>query len=92
MRVGVANLLGDAPPDQRELLAAMENDTSGNLLLDHLFVKNLGADPVIRAHRIFDQPVSIESLVPVSELRPEDSPKLTHPSDHFGVEVEIDLQ
>ncbi len=76
---------------EENLILLEEEDTSGPLLLDHLFVKNLGAVG-IKARRIFDQPVAIESLVPVSELQPEDSPKLTHPSDHFGVEVDIELQ
>jgi hypothetical protein len=30
-------------------------------------------------------------LIPPPELLPEDSPKLTHPSDHFGVELDIKL-
>ena len=62
---------------------------SGGKLLDHVCVKNLEATSGLRARRVFDTPVSIEALVPPSDLQPEDSPKLTHPSDHFGVELEV---
>jgi endonuclease/exonuclease/phosphatase family metal-dependent hydrolase len=61
---------------------------TGNELIDHVFVKNLPATSRFVAARIFDDPVSIEALVPPSELQPEDSPMMTHPSDHFGVELE----
>jgi hypothetical protein len=54
-------------------------------------VKNLETANAIVAERVFDDPVSIEALVPPSELEPEDSPMLTHPSDHFGVELDIPL-
>ena len=74
------------------LILLEEGDASGSLLLDHLFVKNLDPSLGIKARRIFDQPVAIEALVPESELSPEDSPKLTHPSDHFGIEVDIELE
>jgi endonuclease/exonuclease/phosphatase family metal-dependent hydrolase len=67
-----------------------EGDT-GHWLLDHVFVKNLETADAIVAERIFDDPVSIEALIPPSELEPEDSPMLTHPSDHFGVELDIPL-
>ena len=67
-----------------------EGDT-GHWLLDHVFVKNLETANEIVAERVFDDPVSIEALVPPSELEPEDSPMLTHPSDHFGVELDIPL-
>jgi 5'-nucleotidase len=60
-------------------------------LLDHIFVKNLGATAPIVAERVFDDPVLIDALDPVSELAPEDAPLLTHPSDHFGVQLNIPL-
>ncbi len=63
----------------------------GGTLIDHVFVKNLPASNRIIAERVFDDPVSIEALVPPSELQPEDSPMMTHPSDHFGVELEVSL-
>jgi endonuclease/exonuclease/phosphatase family metal-dependent hydrolase len=62
---------------------------TGGILIDHVFVKNLEANTQLRASRVFDTPVSIEALVPPSELKPQDSPKMTHPSDHFGVEIDI---
>lgn len=62
---------------------------TGGLVLDHVFVKNLDATTRLSATRIFDQPVAIEALVPPSELQPADSPMLTHPSDHYGVEVDV---
>lgn len=62
---------------------------SGGLMLDHVFVKNLESVSSLNAKRIFDDPVTIEALVPPSELQPEDSPMLTHPSDHFGVELDV---
>ncbi|MDH4041872.1 MAG: endonuclease/exonuclease/phosphatase family protein [Gammaproteobacteria bacterium] len=62
---------------------------TGGTGLDHVFVKNLEAGSSLVARRVFDTPVSIEALVPPSELMPEDSPKMTHPSDHFGVEVDV---
>lgn len=65
--------------------------SSGDFLLDHIFVKNLDSTNAIVAERVFDEPISIEALDPPSELQPEDSPMLTHPSDHFGVELEITL-
>jgi endonuclease/exonuclease/phosphatase family metal-dependent hydrolase len=67
-----------------------EGDT-GHWLLDHVFVKNLETADAIVVERVFDDPVSIEALVPPSQLKPEDSPMLTHPSDHFGVELDIPL-
>jgi endonuclease/exonuclease/phosphatase family metal-dependent hydrolase len=72
-----------------ENLLLQPDGAAGGTLLDHVFVKNLGDTSSARARRIFDQPVSIEAQDPVSELKPEDSPQLTHPSDHFGVEVQI---
>jgi endonuclease/exonuclease/phosphatase family metal-dependent hydrolase len=62
---------------------------SGDTLLDHVFVKNVKDPGAIVAERVFDDLVSIEALVPAAELQPEDSPMLTHPSDHFGVEITI---
>lgn len=63
-----------------------------NKLLDHVFVKNLETAGPIVAERVFDDPVSIEATVPPSELQPEDSPIMTHPSDHFGVELSVPLR
>jgi endonuclease/exonuclease/phosphatase family metal-dependent hydrolase len=74
-----------------ENLILEPGDGSGGTLLDHVFVKNLQATDGIVAERVFDDPVSIEALDPPSELQPEDSPMMTHPSDHFGVELEIPL-
>ena len=64
---------------------------SGNFFLDHIFVKNVVTTTPIVAERVFDDPVSIEATVPPSELQPADSPTMTHPSDHFGVELELRL-
>tara|TARA_R110001599_G_scaffold353231_1_gene591029 strand:- start:110870 stop:112099 length:1230 start_codon:yes stop_codon:yes gene_type:complete len=64
---------------------------TGNYLLDHIFVKNLVTTSPIVADRVFDDPVSIEATIPPSELLPDDSPTMTHPSDHFGVELELTL-
>lgn len=72
-----------------ENLLLQPDGNSGGTQLDHVFIKNLDASARTLARRVFDDPVSIEALVPPSELKPEDSPKLTHPSDHYGVEVEI---
>ncbi len=72
-----------------ENLLLRPDGATGGTLLDHVFVKNLGDTSSVRARRIFDRPVSIEAQDPVSELKPEDSPQLTHPSDHFGVEMQI---
>ena len=72
-----------------ENLLLLPEGATGGTLLDHVFVKNLGDTTSARARRIFDQPVSIETQDPVSELKPEDSPLLTHPSDHYGVELQI---
>jgi endonuclease/exonuclease/phosphatase family metal-dependent hydrolase len=72
-----------------ENLLLIPGGGTGGTTLDHVFIKNLKATAALSAERIFDDPVSIESSDPVSELKPEDSPQLTHPSDHFGVEVEV---
>jgi len=72
-----------------ENLLLKPGGNTGGTTLDHVFVKNLESTARFSARRIFDQPVSIEALVPPSELQPADSPKLTHPSDHYGVELEI---
>lgn len=74
-----------------ENLILLEQASSGNYLLDHVFVKNLATASDADALRVFDNTVSIEALIPPVELKPEDSPKLTHPSDHFGVEIEVAL-
>ena len=74
-----------------ENLILEEEGVSDNTLLDHVFVKNLETSDSIVADRVFDDPVSIEALDPPSELQPEDSPMMTHPSDHFGVELDIRL-
>jgi len=63
-----------------------------NYLLDHIFVKNMVTTSAIVAERIFDDPVSIEATIPPSELQPADSPAMSHPSDHFGVELELRLR
>jgi len=73
----------------KENLLLKPEGEKGGTVLDYVFVKNLAATSSLTADRVFDDPVSIEALVPPSELQPEDSPMLTHPSDHFGVEVEI---
>jgi hypothetical protein len=77
-----------------ENLVLIEEDASDNspdLLLDHVFVKNLATADEIRIERVFQNTVAIEALIPPSELQPEESPKLTHPSDHFGIELDIPL-
>jgi hypothetical protein len=58
-------------------------------MLDHVFVKNLDSITRFDAKRIFDEPVAIEASIPPSELQPEDSPMLTYPCDHFGVELDM---
>ncbi len=63
----------------------------GNVFIDHVFVKNAGDAAAMTAQRIFDDPITIEALDPQQELSAEDSPLTTHPSDHFGVQVEIPL-
>jgi hypothetical protein len=63
----------------------------GNELLDHVFIKNVENSNEIIAERVFDDPVEIQALEPVQELSLEDSPLTTHPSDHFGVKVDIPL-
>lgn len=65
---------------------------TGSWVLDHVFVKNIKNPDAIVADRVYDDPVSIEALIPPSELQPEDSPIMTDPSDHYGVEVEIRLR
>jgi endonuclease/exonuclease/phosphatase family metal-dependent hydrolase len=77
--------------NDENLILEMEGG-SGDFLLDHVFVKNLDRTNAIVAERVFDDPVSIEALVPPAELQPEDSPMMTHPSDHFGVELDIKLR
>lgn len=77
--------------NDENLILEMEGG-SGDFLLDHVFVKNLDRTNAIVAERVFDDPVSIEALVPPAELQPEDSPMMTHPSDHFGVQLDIKLR
>jgi|TARA_R110002073_G_scaffold73972_5_gene180733 5'-nucleotidase len=78
---------------ETENLVLQPGAGTGASLLDHIFVKNLGATATasIVAERVFDDPVNIIALDPVSELQLLDSPMVTHPSDHFGVELLIDL-
>ena len=72
-----------------ENLILQQGSGTDNTLLDHVFVKNVESADAIVADRVFDDPVSIEALDPPAELQPEDSPMMTHPSDHFGVELNI---
>ena len=92
---GFADPAGDQLPctycEEENLLLIPEGGTE-SLLLDHVFVKNLDSTDTIVADRVFDDPVSIEALVPPAELQPEDSPLMTDPSDHYGVELNIDLR
>lgn len=76
-----------------ENLLLLPGGGSEALLLDHVFVKNLAVPPTaaIVTERVFDDPVLIDALEPPAELAPEDSPMLTHPSDHFGVRLDIPL-
>lgn len=76
---------------ESENLLLQPDGGSDAYLLDHVFVKNLGATSSIVAERVFDDPIMIQALNPVSELAPEDSPLQTHPSDHFGVDLNIQL-
>ena len=74
-----------------ENLILQASGSSGNLFLDHIFIKNVVTTSPIVAERVFDDAVSIEARIPPSELQPEDSPAMTHPSDHFGVVLELQL-
>ncbi len=74
------------------ILQAENNAIVENKLLDHIFVKNLVTTRPILAQRVFDDPISIEATIPPSELQPEDSPTMTSPSDHFGVELTLPLR
>ena len=76
---------------EAENLLLQPGGGSGAFALDHIFVKNLGATAPIVAERVFDDPVMIQALNPVSELAPQDSPMQTHPSDHFGISLDIKL-
>jgi endonuclease/exonuclease/phosphatase family metal-dependent hydrolase len=92
---GFADPAGDQLPCtfcEEENLLLIPAEGTESLLLDHVFVKNLANTDAIVADRVFDEPVSIEALVPPAELQPEDSPLLTDPSDHYGVELDIDLR
>ncbi len=89
---GFADPVGEQLPCTfcyEENLILKPDGDSGGTALDHVFVKNLESTSSLVARRVFDTPVSMEALVPPSELAPEDSPKLIHPSDHFGVEVDV---
>ncbi len=59
------------------------------MLLDHVFVKNVSNTLAITAERIFDERVEIEALNPEQELLQDSSPMSTHPSDHFGVQINV---
>ena len=74
------------------ILEADPGDVIENLFLDHIFIKNMVTTKPIVADRVFDDPVSIEATTPPSELQPADSPMMTHPSDHFGAELELHLR
>jgi len=94
---GFADPAGDQLPctycDSENLILQEEaSSVVENKLLDHIFVKNLVTTRPIIAERVFDDPVSIEASIPPSELQPEDSPRMTHPSDHFGVELQLNLR
>lgn len=92
LNAGYSDPAGDQLPCTfcyEDNLLLQAEGASGGLMLDHVFVKNLDAVSRLVARRIFDEPVAIEALIPPSELQPEDSPMLTHPSDHFGVELDV---
>jgi hypothetical protein len=72
-----------------ENLVLMVDGGSGNVMIDHVYTKNLNANATTQVRRVFDDPVSIEATDPPSELQPEDSPIMMHPSDHFGVELNV---
>jgi hypothetical protein len=76
---------------EAENLLLQPDGGNGAYFLDHIFVKNLGATTPIVAERVFDDPVLIHALNPVSELAPVDSPMATHPSDHFGIQLDMTL-
>ena len=77
--------------DENLVLQAAPKRGVGNYLLDPVFVKNLTTVAAASAERVFDNTAAIEVLNPTLQLQPEDSPMLTHPSDHFGVELDIVL-
>jgi hypothetical protein len=54
--------------DENLILLAEPEPSSGNFLLDHVFVKNLATANAIGAVRVFDNTVAIEALIPPSEL------------------------
>lgn len=64
-------------------------DGSTDTFLDHIYVKNFKPNTAMQAERVFDDPVSVEATNPATDLAPEDSPIMMHPSDHYGVELEI---
>ena len=65
-------------------------DTKGgkNIYIDHVYIKNI-SPTTANTMRIFDDSVEINALDPAQELTIENSPLLTHPSDHFGTQVEF---
>ncbi len=76
--------------DENLILIEQQNSGGGgNTLLDHVFIKNVGNPAAITAERVFDQAVEIIALNPEQDLASEDSPLTTHPSDHFGVQVDV---
>jgi hypothetical protein len=64
---------------------------SGNpdIFIDHVYVRNFKPATPMRAERVFDDLVSVEATSPPTELAAEDSPIMLHPSDHYGVELEV---
>ena len=75
-----------------ENLVLLLGDGSDNVMIDHVFIKNLENNTSVGIERVFDDPVSIEATSPPSELQPEDSPIMMHPSDHYGVELDLILR
>jgi endonuclease/exonuclease/phosphatase family metal-dependent hydrolase len=75
-----------------ENLVLLLGDGTDNVMIDHVFIKNLEDDTSVGIERVFDDPVSIEATSPPSELQPEDSPIMMHPSDHYGVELDLILR
>ena len=64
---------------------------SGNpdIFIDHIYVKNFKPATPMRAERVLDDLVSVQATNPPTELAAEDSPIMLHPSDHYGVELEV---
>jgi endonuclease/exonuclease/phosphatase family metal-dependent hydrolase len=57
--------------------------------IDHIYVKNFKPATLLRAERVLDDLVSVEATSPPTELADEESPIMLHPSDHYGVELEV---